>query len=51
MEAAPYPGAKACLLIDLELWDDRDLLAALVEVTAAELPATKKRAPRKAKSA
>lgn len=50
-EAAPYPGAKACLLIDPELWDDRDLLAALVDITAAELPAPKKRAARKSESA
>lgn len=50
-EAAPYPGAKPCLLIDPEQWDDRDWLAALVTITAAELPAPRPKAPRKPKRA
>lgn len=50
-EAPPYPGAKPCLLIDPERWDDRDWLAALVNTTAAELPAPKFKAPRKPKPA
>ncbi|WBH15507.1 TfoX/Sxy family protein [Sphingomonas radiodurans] len=48
-EAAPYPGAKPCLLIDPERWDDGDWLVALVTMTAAELPAPKPKAPRKPK--
>ena len=28
-EAPPYPGAKPCLLIDAEYWDDRDWLTEL----------------------
>lgn len=48
-EAPPYPGAKPCLLIDPERWDDRDWLAELVTITAAALPAPKPKAPRKPK--
>jgi TfoX/Sxy family transcriptional regulator of competence genes len=48
-EAAPYPGAKPCLLIDPERWDDRDWLAVLVAVTATALPAPRPKAPRKLK--
>ena len=40
-EKSPYPGAKPCLLIDPELWDDRDWLTKLLRVTAAELPSPK----------
>ncbi len=40
-ERTPYPGAKPCLLIDPERWDDRDWLAELLRITAAELPAPK----------
>ena len=40
-ERSPYPGAKPCLLIEPERWDDRDWLAELFRVTAAELPAPK----------
>ena len=40
-EASPYPGAKPHLLIDADRWDDREWLADLVRVTAAELPAPK----------
>ena len=49
-EAAPYPGAKPCLLIDPDHWDDADWLSQLVSTTAAELPAPKPRAPRKPKT-
>lgn len=45
-EAAPYPGAKPCLLIDGELWDDHEWLAQLVRITEAHLPAPKKKAPK-----
>ncbi len=45
-EAPPYPGAKPCLLIPGERWEDGDWLAQLARVSAAELPAPtgKKRA-------
>ena len=42
-ERSPYPGAKPCLVIDLERWDDREWLAELFRVTAADLPAPKAR--------
>jgi TfoX/Sxy family transcriptional regulator of competence genes len=45
-EAPPYPGAKPCLLIDADRWEDRDWLTALVRVTAAELPAPKPKPPK-----
>ncbi len=40
-EAAPYPGAKPHLRLDADRWEDREWLADLVRVTAAELPAPK----------
>ena len=43
-EVAPYHGAKPCLLIDGERWDDHEWLAQLVRITAANLPAPKKKA-------
>lgn len=45
-EAPPYPGAKPCLLIDPERWDDREWLADLFRRTAAALPAPKPRTRR-----
>jgi TfoX/Sxy family transcriptional regulator of competence genes len=45
-EAPPYPGAKACLLIDPEHWDDREWLSELFRVSAAALPLPKSRAKR-----
>ena len=50
-EVSPYPGAKPCLLIDPDRWDDRDWLTELVRVTTAELPMPKSKAsktPRRA---
>ncbi len=47
VEASPYPGAKLCFLIPGEHWDDREWLTRLVQTTAAELPAAKKKAPRR----
>ena len=47
-EAPPYPGAKPCLLIDPDRWDDSDWLAEVVRSTVAELPMPKTEA-RKAK--
>jgi TfoX/Sxy family transcriptional regulator of competence genes len=46
-EAPPYPGAKNCLLIPDQNWDDRDFLSELIRTTAKELPAAR---PKKAKS-
>ena len=40
-EVSPYPGAKPCLSIEPDRWDDREWLAQLVRITAAELPAPK----------
>ena len=51
-EAPPYPGAKPCLLIDADRWDDSDWLAQLIRISVAELPSPKpkaKRAPARAK--
>ena len=44
-ESPPYPGAKPHFLIEGGI-DDREWLAGLIEVTAAELPAPKPRKPR-----
>jgi DNA transformation protein len=44
VEASPYPGAKPCFLITGDQWDDRDWLANLIKITAAELPLPKKKA-------
>ena len=38
-EAPPYKGAKPCLLIPGDLWEDADWLARLIAVSVAELPA------------
>ena len=40
-EAPPYPGAKPCLLIDADRWDDADWLAELIRLSTAELPLPK----------
>lgn len=42
-EASPYPGAKPCLLVAEEAWDDREWLSELARITAAALPTPKKR--------
>ncbi len=39
-EQPPYKGAKPCFLISGDRWDDRDWLTQLVEVSAAQLPAS-----------
>lgn len=46
-EAAPYPGAKPCLLIDAERCDDGPWLKDLLRRTAAELPLPKPKNKRK----
>ena len=38
IEAAPYKGAKPCFLVIGDRWEDRDWLAELFRVSAAELP-------------
>ena len=45
-EAPPYPGAKPCLLIAPERWDDADWLSDLFRMSAAGLPAPKRRSSR-----
>lgn len=45
-EGVPYPGAKPCLLVDADRWDDRDWLTELVRISARELPAPKPKKPR-----
>lgn len=47
-QGIPYPKAKPHLLIEGHLWEDREWLARLIQVTAAELPAPK---PKKRKIA
>ena len=51
-ERAPYPGAKPCLFIDTDRWDDSDWLVQLISISVAELPMPKpksRRAPAVAK--
>lgn len=43
IEASPYPGAKPCLLVAEETWDDREWLSELAKITAAALPLPKQR--------
>lgn len=45
-EAPPYPGAKPCLLVDADRWDDAEWLAELVRISCAELPLPKSRKPK-----
>lgn len=45
-DGTPYPGAKPCLLVDAERWDEGDWLSELVRITARELPLPKPRKPR-----
>ena len=42
-EACPYPGAKPCLLISGEMWDDYEWLTTLVKISAEELPLPRKK--------
>jgi TfoX/Sxy family transcriptional regulator of competence genes len=43
VEGTPYPGAKPYLLISAELWDEREWLTNLIQITALEVPAPKKK--------
>jgi TfoX/Sxy family transcriptional regulator of competence genes len=45
-EGIPYPGAKPCMLVDADRWDDRDWLTELIRISAHELPAPKPKKPR-----
>lgn len=38
-EGVPYPGAKPCLVVTGERWDDAEWMAEAARVTAAALPA------------
>lgn len=49
-EGFPYPGAKACYLLDEDLIEDMDLLAKLARTTALELPLPKPKTPKKPKA-
>jgi TfoX/Sxy family transcriptional regulator of competence genes len=48
-EMPPYRGAKPSLLIDAELWDDRDWLVKLIITTAKALPEPPPKRQKKAK--
>nr|WP_320133978.1 TfoX/Sxy family protein [uncultured Holophaga sp.] len=41
--ALPYPGAKPCLLVPPERWDEAEWLCLLAKVTAGALPAPRKK--------
>ncbi|MEO7108087.1 MAG: TfoX/Sxy family protein [Rhodoferax sp.] len=47
-EGPPYPGAKPCFIISGEKWDDHEWLSQLMNITSAQLPIPKKKAPKKA---
>ena len=51
IEAPPYKGAKPSFLIDGDAWEDAAWMAALIRVTAAELPMPVKKAKKKAPAA
>jgi DNA transformation protein len=42
-EAPPYPGAKPYLLISGELWDEREWLTDLINLTVSALPLPKRK--------
>ena len=48
-EAPPYPGAKPCLLVDEDRWDDNEWLTQLISISAAALPVPKPKAKRPAR--
>ena len=45
-EGFPYPGAKAWFLVAGDLWEDRDWLSRLIQITADELPLPKAKKPK-----
>jgi TfoX/Sxy family transcriptional regulator of competence genes len=50
-EGSPYPGAKPCLLIPEEKWDDSKWLSQVIQLTSSELPLPKKKPSRAKKKA
>lgn len=46
-EASPYPNAKPHRVVPTELWDDGELMAALLRTTFDALPAPKPRKKRR----
>ena len=46
-EKPPYPGAKPCLLIAAEKWDEGEWLSQLIQVSAAGLPTPRPNPARK----
>ena len=46
IEEPPYVGAKPCLLISGEKWDESEWLTELIKITASELPLSKKKVQR-----
>jgi TfoX/Sxy family transcriptional regulator of competence genes len=38
-ERPPYPGAKPCLYISGERWEDSDFMTQLIRITAQHMPA------------
>lgn len=51
VEGCPYPGAKPYFLISGDKRDDRAWLVNLIQISAAELPLPKKKAPPRRKQA
>ena len=49
-EGLPYTGAKPCLLIEPERWDNSDLLSELIRISAAEIPLPKPKSRKKGKA-
>ena len=45
-EGAPYPGAKPCLLVTGDRWDEADWLSELVRITVAALPTPASKKPK-----
>jgi TfoX/Sxy family transcriptional regulator of competence genes len=43
-EGFPFPGSKPWFLISGEKWDDRAWLTSLIQISAANIPVTKKKA-------
>ena len=46
-EGPPYPGAKPWFIISGEKWDDHEWLSQLMNITSAQLPVPKNKAPKK----
>jgi TfoX/Sxy family transcriptional regulator of competence genes len=46
-EKPPYPGAKPCLLVQGDKWEDRAWMSELFRITASSLPDANKKASKK----